>query len=140
MLSADQILSALRKLELLDVEGFANEDLKAVAEETGANRILQGSLSKAGDTFRIESTLQDILSGETISSVRTEGKGEESIFSMVDELTKKIKIDLNMTQEQIASDLIKNWEKSQQARSKHISTTLKEGSTITEVNTQRAFP
>jgi tetratricopeptide (TPR) repeat protein len=34
-----------------------------------------------------------------------DGKGEENLISMVDELTKKIKINLKLTQEEIASDI-----------------------------------
>ena len=105
VLSADQLLSILRKLSLLEAQSYANEDIRAVAEEAGVNHILQGSLSKAGNVFRIDYSLQEILAGEIVGSDRTEGEGKESIFSMVDELTKKIKRDLNLTQEQIAADL-----------------------------------
>ncbi|MCJ7580128.1 MAG: tetratricopeptide repeat protein [Candidatus Aminicenantes bacterium] len=34
-----------------------------------------------------------------------EGKGEESIFTMVDELTRRIKENFNFSQEQIANDI-----------------------------------
>ena len=34
-----------------------------------------------------------------------EGKGEQSIFTLVDELTKRIKENLNLTQEQIIADI-----------------------------------
>ena len=105
VLSADQLLSVLRKLNLMEAESYANEDIKAVADETGVNHILQGSLTKAGETFRIDYSLQGILSGETVGSDRMEGEGIASIFPMVDELTKKIKTDLNLSQEQIAADV-----------------------------------
>ena len=107
VLSADQLLSVLRKLKLSEAESYAHEDLKAVAEESGVNCILQGSLAKAGETFRIDYSLQEISSGKILGSERMEGEGEESIFFIVDELTRKIKADLNLTQEQIAADLDK---------------------------------
>ena len=105
VLRTDQLLSILRKLNLLEVEGYANEDIKAVAEEAGVNHILQGSLTKAGDNFRINVTLQEAITGELVGSETIDGKGEASIISMIDELSKKIKIDLNLTSEQIAADL-----------------------------------
>jgi len=107
VLSADQLLSVLRKLKLSEAKSYAHEDLHAVAEESGADYILQGSLAKAGETFRVEYSLQEISSRKILGSERMEGEGEESIFFLVDELTKKIKADLDLTQEQIAADLDK---------------------------------
>jgi len=67
--------------------------------------ILRGSYTKAGDTFRVNITLQKANTGEHIGSERAEGKGEESFFSMVDELTPKIKANFNLTTEEIADDV-----------------------------------
>jgi len=107
VLSRDSLYGILRKLDLLEAQTYASEDLRGVAAEGKVNHILQGSLSKAGDTFRIEYTLQDVRTGETIGSERVEGKGEESIFAMVDELTRRIKANFKLTEEEIASDLDK---------------------------------
>jgi len=107
VLSRDSLYSILRKLNLLEAQTYASEDLRAVAAEGKVNYILQGNLSKAGDTFRIEYTLQDIRTGENIGSERVEGKGEESIFAMVDELTRRIKANFKLTEEEIASDMDK---------------------------------
>ncbi len=105
VLSSDQLLSILRKLNLLEAQSYANEDIRAVADEAGVNHILQGSLTKAGKNFRINITLQKATTGELIGSKSVDGKGEESIIAMIDELAKKIKTDLNLTEEQIAADL-----------------------------------
>ena len=105
VLRADQLLSILRKLNLLEAESYANEDIRAVAEEAGVNHILQGSMTKAGENFRINITLQKAITEEIIGSESVDGKGEASIISMIDELAKKIKTDLNLTQEQIAADV-----------------------------------
>jgi len=101
----DQLLSILRKLGLLEARSYASEDLRKVADLGGVKHILLGSMSKAGEAFRIDYTLQDIQKGEPTASDRVEGTGENSIFSMVDELTRKVKGDLQLTKEQISSDV-----------------------------------
>jgi tetratricopeptide (TPR) repeat protein len=105
VLSTDQLLSILRKLGLLEARSYASEDLRRVADLGGVKNILLGSMSKAGEAFRIEYTLQDIQEGEPLGSGRVEGTGEGSIFSMVDELTRNVKANLRLTKEQIAGDV-----------------------------------
>jgi serine/threonine-protein kinase len=105
VLSGDRLYSILRKLNLLEAKSYASEDLKEVAIEGGVNHILQGSLSKAGDTFRIDYTLQKISTGITSGSGRVEGRGLESVFSMVDELTGKIKANFKLSEEEISGDI-----------------------------------
>jgi tetratricopeptide (TPR) repeat protein len=51
--------------------------------------------------------LHDANTEELISSESVEGRGEESIFSMVDELTRKIKANFMLSAEQIAGDIDK---------------------------------
>jgi tetratricopeptide (TPR) repeat protein len=108
VLSGDRLYSILRKSNLLEAKSYASEDLLRVAGEGGVNHILQGGLSKAGDTFRIDYTLQDINTGEIIGSDRVEGRGEDSIFTMVDALTRKIKSNFNLTDSEIAGDIDKD--------------------------------
>jgi len=107
VLPSDKIFSILRKLDLEDASVYATEDLQKVAAEGRVNHILNGSLSKAGEVFRIDYTIQEIPTGKTKGSDRFEGQGEESIFSMVDDITKNIKQDFNMSQAQITGDVDK---------------------------------
>jgi serine/threonine protein kinase/lipopolysaccharide biosynthesis regulator YciM len=107
VLGMDQLLSIFKKINLLEVESYDSEDLKSVASAGRATHILQGSLNKAGEIFRIQYTLKDMNKEEIVGSDRLEGKGESSIFSMVDALTIKIKQNLNLSQDQIASDFDK---------------------------------
>jgi len=51
--------------------------------------------------------LHDANTEELISSESVEGRGEESIFSMVDELTRKIKANFKLSADQIARDIDK---------------------------------
>lgn len=49
--------------------------------------------------------LQDAGTGNLIGSERVEGVGEESFFSMVDELTKRIKANFELSEREIADDI-----------------------------------
>jgi len=105
VMSGDQLYSLLKKFNLLEAQRYASEDLMKVAAEGEVNHILQGNLSKAGDVFRIEYTLQDMSTSSIIGSDRVEGKGEQAVFAMVDEITKKIKADLELSEEKIFGDI-----------------------------------
>jgi tetratricopeptide (TPR) repeat protein len=108
VLSTDRLLSTLRKLGLLEARGYASEDLERIAAEGGVNHVLQGTLSRAGDLFRIDYTLQEVGSGRIVGTSRVEGQGEASMFAMVDELTRKIKQDLKLSEAEIAGDVDKS--------------------------------
>jgi serine/threonine protein kinase/predicted Zn-dependent protease len=105
ILGEDKLVNILGQLNQLDAQAYSSEVLKEVATLGGVNHILQGAYAKAGDEFRINVTLQEARSGELLGSESVAGKGEESIFSMVDELTKRIKTDFKLSQTQIASDI-----------------------------------
>jgi tetratricopeptide (TPR) repeat protein len=108
VLSSSRLFSILKKLGLQEETSYAAEDLEKVASEGGVDYILQGNLSKAGDAFRIEYTLQKIYTEEIIGSERFEGIGDQSIFAMVDELTKKVKSNFRLSAEEIARDIDNN--------------------------------
>jgi serine/threonine protein kinase/tetratricopeptide (TPR) repeat protein len=105
VLSSDRLFGILRKLNLLDAANYATEDLRKVAAEGGVNYVITGSLSRAGDKFRIDYVIQEIPSGKTRGSHRVEGRGETSIFSMVDEMTRQIKQNFDLSRAQIAGDV-----------------------------------
>ena len=105
VLDGDRLYGILRKLDLLEAESYASEDLTAVAKEARVNYVLKGSLSKAGDVFRIDFALQDMSTGESVGSDFVKGAGEASFHTMVDDLTTRIKAHLKLSAEQIASDI-----------------------------------
>jgi len=104
VLPMDRLFSIFRKLNLLEAESYASEDLNRVASEGRVNHIFQASLSKAGDIFRIDYSLQDVGTLDIIASDYVTGRGEESFPSLVDEMTKKIKANFKLSQQQIATD------------------------------------
>ncbi len=107
VLSGDRIFNILQGLNLLDAKSYSSEDLKRVAERGGVENIVRGSYTKAGDTIRVNTMIQRADTGELIGTESAEGKGEESFFSMVDDLTKKIKANFRLSSEEIASDIDK---------------------------------
>jgi serine/threonine protein kinase/Tfp pilus assembly protein PilF len=105
VLSADRLFSVLRKLDLLEAENYASEELKNVAREAGVNHLFQASLSKTGDIYRIDYSLQRADTLENIASDYVAGKGDESFPSLVDDMTRKIKANLELTEEQVTGDI-----------------------------------
>jgi serine/threonine protein kinase/Tfp pilus assembly protein PilF len=108
VLGGDRLFDILSRLDQIEAKSFSSEVLKEVAVQGGVNHIARGSYSKAGEILRIDMTLQDARSGEPIATQRMEGKGEESIFGMVDALTKWTKTSLKISAQQVASDLDKD--------------------------------
>jgi TolB-like protein len=107
VLGGDKIFNILRGMNLLEAESYSSKDLEEIAAHGGATHIIRGGFTRAADTFRIDIMLQDSSTGESIGSERVEGKGEGSFYSMVDDLTKRIKADFKLSSEEIASDIDK---------------------------------
>ncbi len=107
VLGEDEIYNILSKLNQLEADTYSSDVLRIVAAQGRVNNILQGSYAKAGDEYRINVVLKDTQTGENMGSESVSGEGEDNIFSMVDELTIKIKAHLNISAENIASDVDK---------------------------------
>jgi serine/threonine protein kinase/predicted Zn-dependent protease len=108
VLSPDRLYSILKDLDLLEAKNYASEDLKDVAKEGGVNHIFLARYSKTGDIFRIDYSLQKAGTLEIIASDYVSGKNEESFPSLVDEITKKIKANLALSEEQLSGDIDKD--------------------------------
>jgi serine/threonine protein kinase/tetratricopeptide (TPR) repeat protein len=108
ILSEDKLFQILAGLGQEDSQTYSADILRRVAAEGGVNHILQGAYAKAGDELRINVTLQEAGSGELVGSESVAGKGEASIFSMVDELTRRIKANFKLSPQDIASDIDKD--------------------------------
>jgi tetratricopeptide (TPR) repeat protein len=107
VIRGDRLFNILRQLNLIDAEIYSSEDLKEVASRGRATHVLQGTYTKAGENFRVNYMLHEASTEELIGSESVAGKGEESIFSMVDELTRRIKANFKLSAEEIASDFDK---------------------------------
>jgi len=104
VLRSDEVYGIFKQLNLLESKRYSADDLKNVARNGGVNHILKGSYIKAGDNFKITAMLIDANTGDTISSLSVKAEGEKEIFAKVDELTKEIKSELNISSSQIADD------------------------------------
>ena len=104
VVGSDQVYSILKKLELLDVAKYSTEDLRRVADLGGSDYVVRGSYITAGKNLLINVALAEVKTGKTLSAIRVESRGEEEIFSKVDEITRKIKLDLDFTPTELAAD------------------------------------
>jgi serine/threonine protein kinase/Flp pilus assembly protein TadD len=105
VMSGDRLFDILRQLDLLEARTYSREELKKVASRGGASHILLGDFSRAGENFRINIVLQTADTGEVVGSESVDGQKEESLISMVDMLTKRIKADFKLSKEEIAADI-----------------------------------
>jgi serine/threonine protein kinase/Flp pilus assembly protein TadD len=105
VLSESRLLNILEELNQTDARSYSSKVLQEVAVRGKVDYILHGNYAKAGDIIRISVTLQDSTTMELIASEGVEGKGQESIFTMVDELTKKVKTHFQLSEEEIAGDI-----------------------------------
>ena len=92
-----RVLGTARLYQILEKTGSLGQSktsfaaVQAVAREANVTTALVGSFVKSGSTIRISARLQDVESGEVLTSERVEGEGDESIFALVDDLTRRIK-------------------------------------------------
>jgi serine/threonine protein kinase/lipopolysaccharide biosynthesis regulator YciM len=107
VLTGDRIYSILQQLNLLEAKSFSTEDLENVISKGKATHILHGNYTKAGETLRINTMLHEAGTGKLIASDSVDCVGEEGIYGMVDELTKHIKKNLELTPQEIAQDVDK---------------------------------
>ena len=111
VLSGEKLYNILEELNLLEAKRYSSKVLKKISSRGGVQYVLVGKLAMAGETLRINALLQEASTGELMSSEMVEGRGEGSLFSMVDDLTKKIKASFKLSEEEIASDIDKEVEK-----------------------------
>ena len=105
ILSAERLFNILHQLDQLGASSYSSEVLKEVAGLGGVENVLVGNYTRANSTFRINVTLQEASSGELIGSESVEGHGEKDFYAMVDELTRKIKTNFELSERQIATDI-----------------------------------
>jgi tetratricopeptide (TPR) repeat protein len=103
--SDSEIYGVLKELGLANAAAYAPDDLKRVASKTHATHILQGALTRAGTSFRINTTLEETANGKVLGAETVQGEGEASFHTMVDDLGRKVKAGLQLTSREIAADV-----------------------------------
>ena len=95
-----KVISTQRLHDLMRRDGMAadrriDRDVASkIASEAGASRMLIGTLSKLGGRTIITAQLVDVASGQVVGSQRVDGT---DVFSVVDELSTRIKEQLGLT-------------------------------------------
>jgi len=105
ILSGEELFHVLKEMNREDASVYSWADLEGVTREGGIEHVVVGKLVKAGETFRIDAQIQKPQTREVVVSERVEGVGEDSLFTMVDALTRKIKAALNFSERTIADDI-----------------------------------
>ena len=105
VLSGERLFNILQNMNLLEAKSYSSDDLREVGERGGVENILVGKLARAGEVFRIDTMLYKADTGDLIGSESVQGEGEGSLFSMVDDLTKRIKTTFQLSADKIASDI-----------------------------------
>ncbi len=94
VLSEDRLFYILQNLRLLDVEYYDTKDLASFAEYAHVDNVVLGNIVKEGKKLRINTNLIKISSGENIALESSDCTSQTEIFSLVDEISKKIKAQL----------------------------------------------
>ncbi len=105
VLGTDRLHQILEDIGAADDEMTSSDVVEAVASEGDVENVLLGSFARAGNQIRISARLQSAASGDILASETVAGEGEEAIFGLVDDLTKRIKSQFEMADEMMAADV-----------------------------------
>jgi serine/threonine protein kinase len=106
VLRQDEVNDVLKKLNLTEGKALTSGNIKKIAQEAEVTSLLKASFVKAGPNFIITATLVSGQTGETQATLSMKAQTIENILGGgLDGLVKEIKQGLNITQEQMASDI-----------------------------------
>ncbi len=91
VLGTDRLVQILQQLKRADDRVISAEVVQEIARRAGVDQVVVGSYVRAGATMRISARLQDARTGRIVSAERVEGAGASSLFTLVDELTRRFK-------------------------------------------------
>ena len=91
VLSSRRLDRALADMETEDGSPLDLADTRGLAEATGATHLVRGSFVEAGGQLRLTFQLEDPTTGTLLDSDRFEGRGEESLFTLVDLLSAELR-------------------------------------------------
>lgn len=101
------VLSAERVIEILQQAGqeasARQPDLNQaalVAREAKVEAVLSGTISRQGDSLRVQVLVHEPSQGRVVQEESVEGKNLDALFAMVDQLTRQVKDDLALSREQ----------------------------------------
>ncbi len=92
LIGQERLLDHVGRKEGIDL---SHDRLTAAARELGATQALSGSFFKLGNQIRIDARLEDLSNGQIVFAEKVVG---DDPFTLVDSLTAKIAVSLNMTE------------------------------------------
>jgi serine/threonine protein kinase/tetratricopeptide (TPR) repeat protein len=106
VLRQDEVNGVLKKLNLTEGKALTSDNIKKIAQEAEVTSLLKSSFVKAGPNFIITAALVSGQTGETQATLSMKAQSIENILGGgLDGLVKEIKQGLNITEEQMASDI-----------------------------------
>ena len=92
VVGTDRLVQILQDMRRADDRVMSADVVREIANRAAVDTVLVGSYVKAGGTIRISARLQEARTGRIMSAERVEGAAESSLFSLVDELTRRFKL------------------------------------------------
>jgi serine/threonine protein kinase/Tfp pilus assembly protein PilF len=106
VLRRDEVNDVLKKLNLTEGKALTSDNIKKIAQEAKVSSLLEGSFVKAGPNLIITAALVSGITGETQATLSMKPQSiVDTLSGGLDGLVKEIKQELNITQEQMASDI-----------------------------------
>ncbi len=105
VLPEDQLYQILKEANHLKHTRYGPDIIEKVVSKANVRYVILGSYAKAGDIFRVSIKILEPKKGELLDTVYVDGKGEASLFSVIDRLTLKIKSSLSLTPKEILNDI-----------------------------------
>lgn len=101
----EQIHGVMRRLGLLDAAAFSGQDLRAIGRRAVVRFVAMGYFAKAGERYLVQMRVQEAESGRLLGTLESSCTGIDGIFSLVDEITPKLKLFLEISAIEIANDI-----------------------------------
>ncbi len=99
VVSSQRLFDILRKTGHENMETVNKEVATDVAREARVNTMLHGSIIQIGNNIRLNAQIADVKTGRNLFSEQVTGEKIDDLFTMVDELTKKIVDNIGVTRE-----------------------------------------
>jgi serine/threonine protein kinase/tetratricopeptide (TPR) repeat protein len=100
----DRLMQMLENMNQLEEEQHLSKTLDKIADKENIEYFVLPSFTKAGDSLRIDIKVQRARAKEILNTAFVQGKRMDDLWSMVDELSLKVKTALNLSPTEIAGD------------------------------------
>lgn len=97
VLGTDRLYQILTEMGETDARTTSYDVVRQLSRKAGVTTVILGNFVKAGDTFRLSTRLQETETGRILATETVEGSGEESLFQLVDEITRRVKTTLEVS-------------------------------------------